>query len=290
MKIALRTALFLVVLAVGGHAAAQQALVSEDRFTLLYAEALRVQSPDFEVEVTGPLQVTITHDDEEQTAYLDNAYTRYRAAPDMLDDVIADYVLAAAETARTQYAGVDVTRIVPVMKEANYLADLQQGVAGERAAEIAHERYNDHLIILYAEDTPHNIRYLSEAQLDDLGIDRAGLRAMAVANLDGLLPDVQAQGNDGTYMLIAGGNYEASLLLIDEIWTGDVWRDGTLPVSGDLVVAVPSRDVLLVTGSDDAKGLALVREIADDIVATEPYYLTNQLFIYRDGRFQPYDG
>ena len=290
MKIVLRTALFLVVFAVGGHAAGQQALVGEDRFTRLYAEALRTQSPEFEVEVTGPLEVTISQDDEEQRAYLDNAYARYRSAPEMLDEVIADYVLAAAETARGQYTGVDMARIVPVMKEANYLADLQQGVAGDRAAEIAHERYNDHLIILYAEDTPHNIRYLSEGQLDDLGVDRAGLRAMAISNLDRLLPAVEAQGNDGTYMLIAGGNYEASLLLIDDIWAGDVWTDGTLPVTGDLVVAVPSRDVLLVTGSGDAKGLALVREIADDIVATEPYYLTNQLFIYRDGRFQPFDG
>ena len=55
----------------------------------------------------------------------------------------------------------------------------------------------------------------------------------------------------------AGGNYEASLLLID-----DIWSSGQVKVNGDIVVAIPTRDVLLVTGSRNRSGLKRVRELA----------------------------
>ncbi len=289
MKTVLRTALFLLTVFASAAAAGQQSLVTEDKFTALYLEALRVQAPDLDVRVAGPMELSIGTDEGDITAYLDNAYARYRTAPDMLVEIIDDYVLATVDTARAQDTGTDVTRIVPVIKGADYLAELQRGTVGDRALEVAHERYNDHLVILYAEDTPRNIRYLSDEDLDELGVDRAGLRETAVSNLDRLLPEMLAQGSDGTYMLIADGNYEASLLLFDDIWTGDIWRNGSLPVIGDLVIAVPSRDLLLVTGSLDKGGLALLREIADQTVAEDPYSLTSQLFIYRDGRFQPFN-
>ena len=100
----------------------------------------------------------------------------------------------------------------------------------------------------------------------------------------------QALVSEGTYMLVADGSYEASLLLFDEIWTGDIWHDSGLPLSGDPVIAVPARDVLLVTGSRDERGLATLRRIAAEIVASEPYRLTDRLFIYREGRFRAFDG
>lgn len=280
--------LLLVLLAL--PSLAQQSLITEDKFTALYVEALRAQVPEVEIQVTGRMELTLDYDGEQVRSYLDNAYARYSGAPDRLDEIISDYVLATVESLQAHDAKTDVARIVPVIKEAGYLEGLGEGVVGDEAAEIAHERYNDHLIILYAEDTPHNIRYLGEEHLDELGVDRAGLRQTAIDNLDRLLPDVEARGADGTYMLIADGNYEASLLLFDDIWTGDIWRDGTLPVTGDLVIAVPTRDLLLVTGSRDKDGLALLREIADQAVAEDPYSLTSQLFIYRGGGFLPFDG
>lgn len=281
----------LVILAVTiAVPASAQSLVSEGKFARLYVEALQAQMPELGVRMAGPMELTIEHEGAEVRAYLDNAYSRYSSAPDTLDQVIGDYVAATLEQVQSGSAETDVTRIVPVIKDARYLVELGQGHVGDRAAEIAHERYNDDLIILYAEDTPRNIRYLGDQELEDLGVDRAGLRATAIANLDRLLPEVQAQGDNGIYMLTADGNYEASLLLFDDIWNGDLWTTGSLPVTGEVVVAVPARDVLVVTGSRDAQGLAVLREIAGEVVAGDPYFLTDQLFIYRNGHFQPFDG
>ena len=81
-------------------------------------------------------------------------------------------------------------------------------------------------------------------------------------------------------MLSAGGDYEPSLLLID-----DIWSSGQIKVTGDIVVAVPARDVRLVTGSRSRPGLKGIRELATKFRAQGPYGLTDTLFVYRNGRF-----
>ena len=80
---------------------------------------------------------------------------------------------------------------------------------------------------------------------------------------------------------MSGGTYEASLLLFDSIWT-----DGQVKVNGDIVVAVPTRDVLLVTGSKNRKGLAALRKIATKFAAEGSDPISDKLFVYRDGRFE----
>lgn len=86
-------------------------------------------------------------------------------------------------------------------------------------------------------------------------------------------------------MLIdAGGTYEASLLLADELWSGDQFK-----VDGDIVVAVPARDVLVVTGSHNRTAIARLRTLAAEL-ATGPYALTAVLYAWRGGKFVKFDG
>lgn len=70
------------------------------------------------------------------------------------------------------------------------------------------------------------------------------------------------------------------MLLLDDIWTGK-----NLAVKGDIVVSIPSRDMLLVTGSEDARGIEKVRQIAKRTFDEEPYRLTTTLFVYQGGKF-----
>jgi len=88
-------------------------------------------------------------------------------------------------------------------------------------------------------------------------------------------------------MIVAGGSYEASLLLLD-----DVWSKGPVPakVDGDVVVAIPARDLLMVTGSRNRAGVDRLRELATKFASTTPYRLTPVLFVYRNGRFARFDG
>jgi uncharacterized protein YtpQ (UPF0354 family) len=91
-------------------------------------------------------------------------------------------------------------------------------------------------------------------------------------------------GADGVRLISAGGNYESSLLLLD-----DIWSSGQIAVDGAIVVAVPANDALFVTGSNNHIGIRRMREIARKIV-DGPYGLTQSLFVYRGGKFELFDG
>ena len=67
-----------------------------------------------------------------------------------------------------------------------------------------------------------------------------------------------------------------------------MWATGNFNVEGETVVAVPSRDLLLVTGSRDSDGLQRLRTLADKTVQEGSYHLTAQFFVRRDGKWLPF--
>jgi uncharacterized protein YtpQ (UPF0354 family) len=108
---------------------------------------------------------------------------------------------------------------------------------------------------------------------------------LALGNLHRLLPRIEMrEGADDVLLIEAGGTYEASLLL-----AGGIWSSGQIKVDGDIVVAVPNRNALLVTGSRNRRGIARLRVMAAELAAG-PYALTPTLFVYRDGKFLKFDG
>lgn len=262
-----------------------------DAFTDRFLAELQEVAPDADIRKTAELTLEGKDPDgEDLKVYLDNAYLKYQDDPESLDQIMSDHISSLLETWAADFGKVDPTRIVPVIKDKDYIADVRQSMAesGGSADDWdvpANEDYNGELVILYAQDSERNIRYLSDEKLVEIGDSREGLRANAVENLRTLLPDIEIHGDAGTYMLTAGGNYEASLILFD-----DIWRDGQLSVKGELVIAVPARDVLVVTGSEDAAGVEELKRIVRDILANGVYSLSDRLFVYRDGKFVPFEG
>ncbi len=151
----------------------------------------------------------------------------------------------------------------------------------EPKPEILTEPFNSELAVVYAEDRPQSLRYLTTR--DDVG-DRAQLHHLALANLHRMLPKIDMRdGANGISVIEAGGDYEASLLLAEGIWSS-----GQIKVDGDIVVAVPRRSTLFVTGSHNSKGIARLRAMAAELAAG-PYGLTPALFVYRDGKFVKFE-
>lgn len=260
-------------------------LLSANAYTQEYASQLRKALPGSKVTVTKDLELKVSDSKgHEFTAFLNNSYTAYRNSPEDKESIIAKYVRASAEPLHS--SKIDSSRITPVIKDRTWLTEIQQEMKARGAKEIPENVYdslNDELVIVYAEDSPKNLRYLTPKDVETLGVPRESLRELAVKNLRALLPKVSAQGNNGIFMLTAGGDYEASLLLFDKIW-----NDNAFKVDGDYVVAVPARDLLLITGSKDKAGLAKVRELARKTVAESPYYITADLFVYRNGHFSKF--
>jgi len=75
-------------------------------------------------------------------------------------------------------------------------------------------------------------------------------------------------------MLTCGGTYESSLILADILW------EETLPrPQGKFIVAIPTRELLLVADSYDTEGIRKVSETAKMIFAEGPYRISSKLYI-----------
>jgi uncharacterized protein YtpQ (UPF0354 family) len=274
----------LALLCVLGIAQAAAATLTEEKFTKEFVTALRAALPDVKVTVPQPLEVHVADAEGNQaTAYLQNAFNEVTRDPSRKKDVIERYVASIADAGSTP-DWIKPANIVPVIKDRAWLEEAARGRVQAGAVDApAHivEDFNEDLVIVYAEDTPRNTRYFSLKELEEAGVARKDLRELAIANLDRILPEIEFHAGENISMLVAGADYVPSLLLIDELW-----RSGQVKADGDIVVAVPSRDMLLFTGSRNTKGIAELQKQARKVVEESSYSLTSQLFVYRDGKFQ----
>ena len=258
------------------------------KFTDEYADHLRQLAPAAKVEIVKDLELKVAPPGRSDfTVFLDNAYNEYKQNPQLKEDVIKKFAASALETIDYHKSNpLDRTNIVAIVKDRQWLEDTRQTLITRGAKEFpetVHEDLNSDLIILYAEDTEKNMRYVSPKDLEKAHINRSELRTLAMENLRRVIPKIEQHGTNGLYMLTAGGDYEASLLLFDSIWSG--LKNS---VQGDVVVAVPTRDLLIVTGSDDAQGIDKMKQIIQQAWSGGPYQLTQKLFVYRAGKFNEF--
>ena len=264
------------------------AALSRDAFTQEFATLLRAALPNHKIEIVEALQIRVTDSKgEDSTAFLDNAYNEYTADPDARQELIEHRVAAWVESLAGDDVPLDPKNIVPIIKDRGWV---EQAISmsksrGAAADEVqVFEELNEELVIVYAEDTPRNVRYFSAKDLAKAGVERSKLRALAITNLRRVLPKIEPHHGPVYSMLTADGNYEASLLLFEELWVRSDFK-----VDGDIVVAIPSRDVLLITGSRNAEGVARLREISDQITSEGTYTISDQLFVYRKGVFRRFE-
>lgn len=267
----------------------KSAILGPKQFTNEFADALRKSSPGLKVEIVKDMELkATTNDGRDITTFLDNAYDMYKLDPKSREEVIKKFVTAGLETLSSLQTSkvLDRTRIIPVIKDRPWLEETRKAVmsrGAKKMLEYVYEDLNPDLIILYAEDSTNNIRYFGSENLEKAHLERKDLRVLACENLKRILPKIERHGADGLYMLTAGGDYESSLLLIDS-----VWKDLQKEVQGDIIVAIPTRDLLIVTGSQNSHGIEKVKQIVQKASAQGSYRLTTKLFVYRDGKFDEF--
>jgi uncharacterized protein YtpQ (UPF0354 family) len=258
-------------------------LLNPQVFTERFCKQLSQHDQTISCVIKGELEVHLSATGgKEQTLFLDNAYAKYKTAPEDAEQIFSLYIESAQETLQSSGAkAVDTTRIVPVIKDTAYLAEVNASLqeTGRGAIDLYHEPLNEHLIILYAIDTDVNIKYLSRDEIAALPLQQDALRQHAIENLKNILPDIQRREEAGLYMVTAGGTYESSLILINSLW-----KKTTFDVDGDIVITIPSRDVLLVTGSHDDEGIKQLRSMAKEVVEQNSYYLTADLFVWDEDK------
>ncbi len=269
------------------HAAAAAPL-SREEFTQQFVAALKAARPGAEIRVLQPLRLQVV--DEKggvATADLENAFLDYRFDPGDLEPIVRRHVAAYVSGMSSDRLPIDRSRIVPVVKSRRWIADYAALVKvrgyGDEAVAV-HDQLNAELVVVYAEDRDKTYRFLLPADLQQLGLDRDDLALLARNNLAQLVPPPELITGPFAYGIRIDGNYEASLLLYP-----DWWESEPIEVDGDYVVAVPARDILMITGSNNQAGIAQLRALAQQTVQKGSHAIVDTLFVFRDGRFTRFE-
>jgi hypothetical protein len=150
--------------------------------------------------------------------------------------------------------------------------------------EVLLDHFLDDLAVGYTAGPPYGERLLTWADLDRLGLSRRALRREAVEHLNANLDRVRIHGQPPALMLSFDG-LESTVLLADPFWDS---LEQSVP--GEVVVGVPARDVVIITGSGSPPGLEKVKRAVERVFfAGDQHLLTRHLLVRRHGAWEVFE-
>jgi uncharacterized protein YtpQ (UPF0354 family) len=252
-------------------------LTDKDSFCLLYSKLAEVLYATTNATFHADAVLSLRDSSgREHTIYLDNLWLMCRADPEQAEQTIRRHVSTIPLQEDTEAS--DPRQIVAMIKDQTYLSLL-----GEKTT-VLYEHLAADLYVVYAIDTEKMMRTLSRDELGALHLTEDQIAGLAVENLRRILPAIECHGDGPWYLLSAGADYVASLLLFD-----DVWDFAASQIDGNVVAVAPTRDSLMFTGSDSAEGLAEIRRIALDVVKSGHHVISPTLLRRIDGGWKAFD-
>ena len=168
-----------------------------------------------------------------------------------------------------------------MIKDVLYLKEILNNSTGDKVTVTEHLAGD--LWIVYAFDTPEAMLTMQNKHLRELDLKTQHLRPLAIENLRRILPPVLQHGDGPVYMLTAGADYVASLMLFD-----DIWDEIQEAIEGDIVAAVPSRDTLLFTDSTSKEGIEELRASITRITNSGGYLVSSTMFRRTSDGWKPF--
>ena len=218
----------------------------------------------------------ITKKGEILTVHVDSLYAdASRTAPEERERLLSQFLTGTIDGADAESGvrGPSLDLLIPTIKSAEWVQGLPEK---DRASEYL---VGD-LYVVYAFDQPSSMRFARWTELDRFGRPRSELRQIALTNLRARLPyKIGRVGDEKSFLLIADGNHEASLILLDEIWE---LLGPSIP--GDIVVCVPARDVCEVTATGIPGGIESLVAARDRCCASGPSNFISKTLIQRRGK------
>lgn len=257
--------------------------VTPEAFTEEAVRLIEKMGASSRVETTGPLDVKVfkVGEIDPLQMHLGNAYGMYLSNRSERKAVLERYVRSMLTVELELLLPKD---IIPTIKDKGYVPEMRQHFAakgGKPEEYFVEEDYNETLSVVYAVDSADSIRYLNPGDLPELNLQGQTLRELALDNLKRVLPAVEVLGEPPLFALKAGGMFESSLLLLERVWS-----KAELRIEGDIVVAAPSRETLLVADGNSPEAMKQIRQVARKIASNAPYRLTDRLFVRRGAKFE----
>ncbi len=167
---------------------------------------------------------------------------------------------------------------------ATFIPLLAPGNADRIGPAAVRDEYTGDLTVVYTFGPQFGRRVVTHADLEQLEMPLHALRRSAHEHLEVLAGRAEFHGQPPALMLSFEG-LESSLLLANDFWTR---LQGAVP--GELVVGVPARDVVVVTGSQSTAGLEKARRCVERVFfAGDENLLTRSLLVRRGNGWEPFD-
>ena len=114
------------------------------------------------------------------------------------------------------------------------------------------------LLVAYLVDEDGSFTYVQHRHVTDAGISLAQLHDFGITNLRQIAEErLRVQEYGSVYAVFLEGNFEASLILLDSLWTEGLAH----LVKNGFAAAIPARDILAFCDSSSTEGLAELRQI-----------------------------
>lgn len=247
-------------------------VLTKEEFCRICREAVCEMFPELEVQSGDSFdQFRIVRQGRAPTTvFLENMWRQCRDDVESRVDHVERFLRALLTTLSSDEGLPDRSCIVPTIKDEGYF-NIYAGRAQEEVP-FASEHLVADLWIIYAIDSADSMKTLQKTHVKDLGLDAGALKKLAINNLRRILPPVEQHGEGPAYMLTAGGDYVASLLLFDELWA-----ELKQQISGDVLAAVPSRDVLLFTDSHSNEGIKQIKASIAKVMESGGYLISDTI-------------
>ena len=199
------------------------------------------------------------------TAYLDDAYQEYSAAPEEIrEKIVTVWVRGWFSYLRglpDDFADVKPDLMPDVRSRSHFeLASLRSELEDQNPALWPYQVLGEHFGVGLVYDIPEGMRSLSQQELDSWGVTFDEALSIAKDNLLALtLKFHVATSREGMFLLATGDRYVASRVLLAEPMR-------RLPLKGHAVAMIPNRWTVVVAGSDDPEGLINMVKLATEAV------------------------
>jgi hypothetical protein len=138
--------------------------------------------------------------------------------------------------------------------------------------------------VAYLVDRGDHYVNVSQSDLQRAGLTLEQLHQAAVRNLAARIeaqPGVALHPQGAFFGLTMGGDFEASLVLVDALWDGPLKQH----TPNGAMVAIPARDVCAFCDARSAEGIAALKQVVQRVTRGGDHLLSERLFLRKDGRW-----
>lgn len=142
------------------------------------------------------------------------------------------------------------------------------------------------LIVTYLVDLGAHMQYVQRRHLQEYGMSESELHAHALHNVAALAEKkLKVKQYDDVYGVVVDGNFEASLILVDDLWDR-VLAD---KVANGFVAAIPAREILAFCDVGSVEGISALRQVVTKANTTCSHLITPDLYRRQNGTWIKYE-